>query len=256
MNPWNTSTSILLDETRKRSILAWYELIASATKPKRQLMLLSHPIEQLDNDYLRHLYIERGIGIKVLSRAFGLTYSRMRTLLNSYARIELRTCRESTDFLRSIRSERVLGKNNPWYDWPSSNPQLHRISRGIQGYYERTNGQHVWLRSSWEYIYASWLDANHIEWKYEDYGITLSNGERYRPDFLIYENGQLTKIVEIKGYFDNRRYKAEILKQDLAGKVEVVIIDDISVYTDQAKRNTETWKQLCKSPKLRSSEST
>ena len=251
MNLWNTTIKIELNEERRLSIKKWYELIASTSKPKRKETLTKNPISVEDDLYLRSLYLDQGIGIKTLAKAFEISYSRMRVLLKDYVGIEFRSCKETTPFLRNARSQRVKGENNPWYDWPSNKPMLHKISRGIQGYYEKKDGKRIWLRSSWEYIYASWLDKQNIVWKYEDYGIRLSNGERYRPDFLIYENGELTKIVEIKGYFDNRRYKAEILKQDLLGKVDVVIIDDISMYIND-ERNTETWRQMCKSRELES----
>jgi hypothetical protein len=245
MNPWNKITEIELNEDRKRSILEWRSRITSASKPKRNQAVKDNPISNLDEAYLKDLYYEKGIGIKILARAFNLSYSDMRVLLKNYAKIEFRKCNESTEFLRKVRSDRVKGESNPWYDWPSNKPKLHKTSRGIQGYFIDRKDRKIWLRSSWEYIYASWLDQQKIDWEYEDYGITISNGERYRPDFLIYENGILTKIVEIKGYFDNRRYKAEILKNDLAGKVEVIIIDDISDYATP-DRNTETWKKVRK----------
>ena len=245
MNPWNKKVEIELNEDRKRSILEWRLRITSASKPKRNQAVKDNPISNLDEEYLKDLYYVKGIGIKILARAFDLSYSDMRVLLKNYTKIEFRKCNESTEFLRKIRSDRVKGESNPWYDWPSNKPTLHKISRGLQGYYVNRENKKIWLRSSWEYIYASWLDQQKIDWKYEDYGITLSNGEKYRPDFLIYENGVLTKIVEVKGYFDNRRYKAEILKKDLEGKIDVIIIDDISSYVTPT-RNTETWKQIRK----------
>lgn len=249
MNPWNSLTQINFDEDKKRSIREWYDRIASFHKHKRKSVIESFPLTEDNFKYLRKLYVDDGIGIKLLARALDLSYSRMRVLLKDYLKIELRSHKDSTDFLKRIRSERVSKDKNPWYDWPSKNPSMHKSSRGIQGYYTSRSGKRIWLRSSWEYIYAKWLDKHKVDWKYEDYGITLSNGERYRPDFLIYENGILTKIVEIKGYFDNRRYKAEILKEDLKDKISVIIIDDIKDYCDGSGKDIETWKLMCSKSK-------
>ena len=246
MNPWNTKTEIELDIDRKIAIQEWYASLTSFPRGKRREALTSNPLSEIDREYLVDLYSNKGIGIKLLARAFDISYSRMRVILKNYVKLNLRTCQESTDFLKGIRRERILGDKNPWYDWPANKPFLSKTSsRGIQGYYTRRDGKTIWIRSSWEYRYASWLDQQKIDWKYEDYNFTLSNGETYRPDFLIYEAGILVKIVEIKGYFDNRRYKAEILKNDLMGKVDVVIIDNINDYGTE--EDTKRWKQMCKS---------
>jgi hypothetical protein len=51
------------------------------------------------------------------------------------------------------------------------------------------------FRSSWEKIFAEWLDKNNVFWEYELLSYPLSNGTTYRPDFFTEDF-----IYEIKGY--------------------------------------------------------
>ena len=66
------------------------------------------------------------------------------------------------------------------------------MNRGYSGYY---NG--VYLRSSYEYAYAKYLDYQNIEWRYEDQEFNLLDGT-YLPDFFVYKNGELQFIAEVK----------------------------------------------------------
>jgi hypothetical protein len=67
------------------------------------------------------------------------------------------------------------------------------MNRGYAGFYNKK-----YLRSSYEYAYAKYLDFYNIKWEYEqrtfDVGFKI-----YKPDFFVYkENGELDLIVEIK----------------------------------------------------------
>ena len=67
------------------------------------------------------------------------------------------------------------------------------MNRGYAGFY---NG--YYLRSSYEYAYAKYLDYYLISWSYEDKVFDLGY-KIYRPDFFFYDNnGNLVKIVEVK----------------------------------------------------------
>ena len=67
------------------------------------------------------------------------------------------------------------------------------MNRGYAGFYRGH-----YLRSSYEYAYAKYLDFHSIPWTYEDK--TFDIGYKiYKPDFFFYDqNGNLEKIVEIK----------------------------------------------------------
>lgn len=67
------------------------------------------------------------------------------------------------------------------------------MNRGYAGFYKGR-----YLRSSYEYAYAKYLDYYSIPWGYEDKVFDLGY-KLYKPDFFFYDQkGKLIKIVEIK----------------------------------------------------------
>lgn len=88
---------------------------------------------------------------------------------------------------------------------------------GYSGFY----GEHC-LRSSLEYIYARYLDYMNIAWTYEHKTYTLSNGVRYKPDFLL-ETGE---YVEIKGVFNFQYDLAKIQRFESEYNVKVSILQE------------------------------
>ncbi|WP_209123066.1 hypothetical protein [Alkalihalobacillus sp. BA299] len=67
------------------------------------------------------------------------------------------------------------------------------MNRGYAGYYKGH-----FLRSSYEYAYAKYLEFQSIPWGYEDKKFDIGY-KIYKPDFFFYnEYGKITKIVEIK----------------------------------------------------------
>jgi NUMOD3 motif len=66
------------------------------------------------------------------------------------------------------------------------------------------------MRSSYELVYAEYLDSKGIEWEYEPQYI-LSNGSGFAPDFRLGDG----TIVEVKGYWtDSAKLKWELFKSD------------------------------------------
>lgn len=247
------TSRIEFDPSHKENILKFYNSIIEKSKPKRKEFLKTLKLEDTSKQYLKELY-ESGYGLKILARELDLTYTRFRTLYISYLGFEIRTGFDIvTDKVKEFRSKRVQKENNPWYDWCSTKKEMHKkCSRGIQGYYQKKDGSEVWLRSSYEYIFAKWLDTNNAEWKIEETQFTLSNGETYRPDFFIYENSQLKMIVEIKGYFNNRRYKAEMFKNEY--DTPLIIIDKIDDYCENYNKEKNKWKLARKLSESKSSQ--
>ncbi|GEN35028.1 restriction endonuclease [Aneurinibacillus danicus] len=77
------------------------------------------------------------------------------------------------------------------------------MNRGYAGYYGD-----VYLRSSYEYAYAKYLDYKQINWKYEEKKFDLGD-KMYTPDFFIYnEKSELQFIVEIKSRNQQAKIKA------------------------------------------------
>lgn len=245
MNPWNSECRIKFDLKHKENILKYYNSIVAKSKPKRKNFLHSIKLEEDSKIYLKDLY-ESGYGLKILARELGLTYSRFRILYMEYLGLEIRKgTNVVTEKVKEFRSSRIIGNKNPWFNWPEYKPEMHKkCSRSIQGYYTKIDGTKVWLRSTYEYIYAKWLDKNNIIWKIEETQFVLSNGETYRPDFFLYENSELKMIVEIKGFFNNRRYKAELFQKE--NSIPLVIIDKIDDYSENYTKDKKEWKLKCK----------
>lgn len=66
------------------------------------------------------------------------------------------------------------------------------------------------MRSSWEVLFAVWLDLSQIKWKYEPKTFSFDTFN-YTPDFYLPE---FDCWIEIKGWFrDNSKEKLMIFKQ-------------------------------------------
>ena len=154
---------------------------------------------------LKTLYEENGMGFKLLSAYFGnISYTQLRTLFGKL-KIEKRIGYNCvTDSLKKIRSERAKEKN-PFKNWPEKHKDKDKHNkRHLSGwYFNQSKSKYVWLRSSWEYGYAKYLDQNKIEWDVEVNNYLLKDGRYYRPDFFIYKDNNLLKIIEVKSKWSN-----------------------------------------------------
>lgn len=238
-NPWNIQNSIVIEEPHRTRILQYIKMLSTIHCKKRINASLSDELIE-SKKYLETIY-NSGYGIKIIARALGLTYTVTRVLLKKYFKFDMRTGTSVvTDKLREFRAKRVSGNMGPWYDWPAKGT-IHN-SKGIQGYFLNKNGEYIWLRSCWEYIYAKWLDNNNIDWKFEVHSYSLSNGERYLPDFFIYENNQLEHVVEIKGFNKTKIHKLTMFENEY--NIKVVIIEDIKPYCNDYGKELELWKTI------------
>jgi hypothetical protein len=105
-----------------------------------------------------------------------------------------------------------------------------KISEKLKG---NRNGNHrgdrqssyngIRMDSLWEVGTAKYLDDNKINWKYNEKGFKLSNGNYYFPDFFIYENDLFIKLIEVKGYFrpENKEKFEMFLKEYPETEVEL-----------------------------------
>jgi len=197
-------------------------------------------------------YIKEGYGIKSLIFDYNLpiTYSSLRNFLK-FMEIPLHTPNKANNFLKKRRSinarKQMLNKEGMYAEDIQKNIKSKKTTRGIQGYYwNSSKNKYVWLRSSWEFIYAKWLNKNKVIWDVEVKKYKLKNGSNYLPDFFIYDdNNEISKIVEIKGYWKNKEYKYLLLREQL--NIEIALITDIVPYTDQnLKKEINLWRKLRK----------
>ncbi len=241
-NPWNTTFKLEIDENHKEEIQAYLKQrkIEGIKREKKPSKLKADSFK-----YITELY-DSGYGYKIIARSLDISYTQCRNFFNVYLGHCMRKgTNVVTDKVRDFRSKRVLGSKNPWYDWTNNkNPELFKNnSRGIQGYYKTKEQGYIWLRSTWEYIYAKWLDKHNINWKYEDIQYKLSNGQSYRPDFFIMkDNDTIDYIVEVKGHFKDRMYKVDMLREEY--NLEIVIITDITQYCETTYiKDLKAWKK-------------
>lgn len=218
---------------------------------ERQEWAKTNPLNSQAKKELENYY-EGGTGFKIIAKELGISYTETRNLLINWIHINTRKGTSVvTDELRRRRSENVRGEKSPFYNWVEKFPErAKKQTKSIQGWYRNKSGKKVWLRSCLEYIYAKWLDRNEIDWEAE---IKTLNGknESYRPDFFIYKDNKLTKVVEIKGkYFDNVDKRSEkAVRICKLNKINLDLISDITPYlldgSDYYKELKE-WKQLKK----------
>lgn len=79
------------------------------------------------------------------------------------------------------------------------------------------------MRSSWEVLYAEYLDSLGIAWIYEPKFFKLSNGHRYTPDFYLSE---LNEYHEVKGFLSSAAAeKMDLFQKDYPNEKLVVVRD-------------------------------
>ncbi|WP_040208053.1 PDDEXK family nuclease [Neobacillus jeddahensis] len=106
------------------------------------------------------------------------------------------------------------------------------MNRGYAGFYKGH-----YLRSSYEYAYAKYLDYHSIQWGYEDTVFELGY-KMYKPDFFFYDqNNILEKIVEIKSRDkeakDNARQALKTIEYKYNIKCELISYEELlEIYKD------------------------
>lgn len=214
----------------------------------RELWIQENPCPVQDK--IKSLY-DAGHGYKFLAAGLETTYPVIRNLILKYmTTIEPRRGQSVvTDILREKRRDNVSGEKSPWFDWPNKYPELHKNSvRSIQGYYISPIAGKVWLRSTYEFVYAKWLDRNNFNWRFEVQSYVLPDGQRYRPDFFIYdEHDNLVSVVEIKSsyYHENRAHKFFMFKEAYPD-INASIIFNIGKFTTKESnypKELKEWKK-------------
>lgn len=219
-----------------------------------------HDKEKIYNDinynivlyFITDKYYNNGQGIKSIIKDYNLpvTYSVLRFYMINIFNIRLRKNNEITDFLRKRRSDKAINeKKNKIGIFDETIQKNNKIKisnkRGVQGYYYNiSKNKYVWLRSSWEYIYAKWLDKNNYNWDIEIKTYNLGD-IIYRPDFFIFdENENIIKIIEVKGYWKDKLYKFNLLKEKITN-IEIILVDKINSYTlNNLKYELKEWKNI------------
>jgi len=107
---------------------------------------------------------------------------------------------------------------------PRNNPNFGRIFKSIRRAYYYNK---VCMRSSWEVLYAKYLDSNNLEWFYESKTFDLGDCT-YTPDFYI---PKYNLYIEIKGWFHGKTKekfeKFEVLYPEI--NIELLMEKDLKI---------------------------
>lgn len=123
------------------------------------------------------------------------------------------------DAIEKVRNSRIgkssgmLGKSGLFVSHTQESKD--KISNSMKG---NRNANHrgdrqsfykdVRMDSSWEVKTAEYLDSCDLDWKYSHRSFILSDGRHYYPDFFIFDtDGEISKIIEVKGYFREENKK-------------------------------------------------
>lgn len=235
------------------------DLIRLDKKVSTSIKKASEYDRELLKSFLIQKYFDEEYGLKLIARDFlNCSYTEVRTIFKVLD-IEIRKGNNVvTDRLKAFRKEKAQNEASTKTGFRDLSLPRHSADscRAVQGFYlNRGLDEYVWLRSTYEYVYAKFLDKHNIKWKVEVTHYTLSDGTTYRPDFFIYDDDwNLIKIVEIKGYFDIRAYKPALLNEQL--NVEVILVIDITKYFENGKtylKELKEWKTFKKSKEFVSS---
>ncbi|WP_425311835.1 restriction endonuclease [Neobacillus novalis] len=101
-----------------------------------------------------------------------------------------------------------------------------KVNRGYAGFYKGH-----YLRSSYEYAYAKYLDYFSIHWRYEEKVFDLGY-KMYKPDFFLYDkDNRLQKIVEIKSRNkeakNNARNSLNTIEEKFNIKCELISYEEL-----------------------------
>jgi hypothetical protein len=239
-----------LDEYKMFSQIRYSNMGNSSRASNKRVFMKDNLHRIYPNEYklihstLYKRYVEDEIGIKLIAREIGYSYTETRSILKTF-NIPIRkgydVITKNVSEFRRNKAKSEYSKRIGWFS--SLDRKQHHTQRGVSGYYyNKSKNKYVWLRSTWEYIYAKFLDKLNIEWDIEVTRFDL-DGSTYKPDFFIYNKGELEKIVEIKGYWKDKVWKPEELKCKIG--VDVVVIYDISLYLEGNQTyysQLEEWK--------------
>lgn len=100
------------------------------------------------------------------------------------------------------------------------------MNRGYAGYYKG-----FYLRSSYEYAYAVYLDYHQLPWSFEDQNYEI-DGSFYKPDFFFYNKaGTLEKIVEVKSRNKNElliaKKRLKLIEEQYQIETELISYDEL-----------------------------
>ena len=123
----------------------------------------------------------------------------------------------------NIRNNNSIGKNNP------------NFGKSCKRNFKRFNYKGIWFKSSWEKIFAKFLDKQKLTWEYEPERFEFRDiNMTYLPDFWVNE---MNSFIEIKGYWStDDYYKIDSFRQEYSDR-NLIVFDDIQLIKNMEKNN-------------------
>lgn len=125
------------------------------------------------------------------------------------------------------KSIAMLGVGNHMYGKPAPKGS----GRGKGAYHQSPLQGQVWTGSSWERLYAFYLEQNNIPYMYEDKFFHVLMGEKkttYRPDFRLYPDTEQEEFIDIKGWEQWNKEKIKCFKEQYPSiKLSVLFANDL-----------------------------
>ncbi len=120
-----------------------------------------------------------------------------------------------------------------------SNPMAHPYSRAQSGW-KKIGGKRCYFRSSWELLYARYLQflkqkKDIKDWQYEPttfwFKSILRGTRSYKPDFLVIENDGRNVYHEVKGWMDDKSKTKLKRMAKYHPEVHLILVDGDAIKT-------------------------
>lgn len=147
-------------------------------------------MKNISKEYLEYLYTNQNKNLVQIGKILNVSPSwvvRKMITFNIPRRI-------AGKYIRSEETRQKLSKSKSGSSHPNfGKKRIH----GKRHWFQCNDGQWVSMRSTWEVLYATYLNNNAIDWKYESKTFVLSDGRAYTPDFYLTSTNEW---VEVKGW--------------------------------------------------------
>ena len=191
-------------------------------------------------------YIENNLSINKIAKIYNCSFETIRRALHKF-NISVRTKEDGTrlftksNYFSKLRSKQsigdknnMFGKTNKWGHHTDSakekirnthsginNPMFGKPSPKGAGIAKKSKYKNILFRSSYEVLFAKWLDNNNIKWQYESKTFNLGDST-YTPDFYLIE---FNLYIEVKGYWrEIAKRKFKLFEQKFSGE-RIKIVD-------------------------------
>ena len=181
---------------------------------------------------------------KRCSECYGKTVSKNKSI--KWNEDLIRNCIDCNKQLENYYAKRCksCAKKYQYSTRPGTHPMLGK--KGKQGKdhpmfgkspcWKRIQYKNIWMRSTWEVVYAKYLDKQGTKWLYEHKTFDLGN-TTYTPDFYLPESDT---YVEIKGWWRKESLIKFAKFKKIYSKINIIVIEKREFLTIKEALNEST----------------